>query len=75
MNRGFSGYTTRACLPLIKTLFPNPESLQNTAGFFIFLGANDASFESQKVELPEYKQNLAAMIQHLTVGTFYGSSG
>ncbi|VDN99193.1 unnamed protein product [Rodentolepis nana] len=65
VGRGFSGYTTRLCLPLLKVLYPNPESLQNTASFFIFLGANDASFGSQKVDLPEYKSNLCQMISYL----------
>ncbi|KAM3171724.1 hypothetical protein ACTXT7_016033 [Hymenolepis weldensis] len=65
VGRGFSGYTTRLCLPLLKILYPNAESLQNTAAFFIFLGANDASFGSQKVDLPEYKSNLCQMISYL----------
>ncbi|VUZ56066.1 unnamed protein product [Hymenolepis diminuta] len=67
VGRGFSGYTTRLCLPLLKILYPNAESLQNTAAFFIFLGANDASFGSQKVDLPEYKSNLCQMISYLQV--------
>ncbi|EUB61576.1 Isoamyl acetate-hydrolyzing esterase 1 -like protein [Echinococcus granulosus] len=66
VGRGFSGYNTRLCLPVLKILFPKPECLQNTSAFFIFLGANDASFESQKVELPEYRSNLSLMITHLT---------
>lgn len=67
VGRGFSGYTTRLCLPLLKILYPNAESLQNTAAFFIFLGANDASFGWQKVDLPEYKSNLCHMISYLQV--------
>ncbi|KAM7543196.1 hypothetical protein Aperf_G00000006871 [Anoplocephala perfoliata] len=65
VGRGFSGYNTRLCLPLLKQLFPSADSLQNTAAFFIFLGANDASLGSQKVELPEYKSNLCQMISYL----------
>ncbi|KAM7542555.1 hypothetical protein Aperf_G00000006901 [Anoplocephala perfoliata] len=65
IGRGFFGYNTRLCLPLLKQLFPNVDSVQNTAAFFIFLGANDASFESQKVELTEYKSNLRRMISYL----------
>ncbi|KAL5970489.1 hypothetical protein TSMEX_001784 [Taenia solium] len=66
VGRGFSGYNTRLSLPVLKILFPNPECLQNTVAFFIFLGANDASSGLQKVELSEYKSNLSLMITHLT---------
>ncbi|VDD74391.1 unnamed protein product [Mesocestoides corti] len=66
VGKGFSGYNTRLCLPVLKVLFPNPESLLHTAAFFIFLGANDASFGSQKIEIPEYKQNLTLMVAHLS---------
>nr|CDS33527.1 isoamyl acetate hydrolyzing esterase 1 [Hymenolepis microstoma] len=65
VGRGFSGYTTRLCLPLMKVLYPNAESLQNTTAFFIFLGANDASFRWQKVDIPEYKSNLRQMVSYL----------
>ncbi|KAL5107850.1 hypothetical protein TcWFU_006256 [Taenia crassiceps] len=65
VGRGFSGYNTRLCLPVLKILFPNPECLRNTSAFLIFLGANDASSGLQKVELSEYKSNLSLMIAHL----------
>ncbi|KAL7059149.1 hypothetical protein AAHC03_013793 [Spirometra sp. Aus1] len=66
INRGFSGYTTKLCLPLLKQLFVGPEDLQNCALFTIWLGANDASLAEQKVELPDYINNLTQMITYLS---------
>uniref|UniRef100_A0A0X3QGR5 Isoamyl acetate-hydrolyzing esterase 1 homolog n=2 Tax=Schistocephalus solidus TaxID=70667 RepID=A0A0X3QGR5_SCHSO len=44
----------------------NPEDLKNCALFTIWLGANDASLAEQKVELPEYRNNLSQMITYLS---------
>ncbi|VDK74609.1 unnamed protein product [Dibothriocephalus latus] len=66
INRGFSGYTTKLCLPLLKQLFVKPEDLKNCALFTIWLGANDASLAEQKVGLPEYRSNLSKMITYLS---------
>ncbi|KAF8571570.1 hypothetical protein P879_03109 [Paragonimus westermani] len=65
IGRGFSGYTTRICRPLLNDLYPDKASVKNCRFFTIFLGANDASSGSQHVPIDEYKANLAAMVMHL----------
>ncbi|XP_058749369.1 GDSL esterase/lipase At5g62930-like [Vicia villosa] len=67
--RGYSGYNTRWALFLLNHIFP-PESHKPPVATTIFFGANDAALtgrtsERQHVPLPEYKQNLQKIINHL----------
>ena len=67
MNRGFSGYNTsyiRQILPELLEEF-EPES---TCGIILCLGSNDAVDEGfdQHVPLKQYRQNLDAILTHIT---------
>ena len=70
MNRGFSGYNTEWCLPLLpqvlSTLLPTPQNgfTPSIKLITIFLGANDSVLPGnrQYVSLENYKNNLIKMI-------------
>ncbi|KAI7869344.1 SGNH hydrolase-type esterase domain-containing protein [Spinellus fusiger] len=68
INRGFSGYTTKWGLPVLKQLLPTVEEQQKRAAkvklMTIFFGANDASLpvSHQHVPLKDYKDNLLKMV-------------
>ncbi|CAL8105350.1 unnamed protein product [Calicophoron daubneyi] len=64
IGRGFSGYNTRMCKPLVPLLFPNSASVENCRMLSIFFGANDASIAEQHVPVEEFKTNLQWMIQY-----------
>ncbi|CAH8662125.1 unnamed protein product [Heterobilharzia americana] len=66
IGRGYSGYNTRMCKPLLPLLYPNKNSLKDCAFFTIFLGANDTCLSQQQhVPVEEYKGNLQWMIEYL----------
>ncbi|CAH8638690.1 unnamed protein product [Schistosoma mattheei] len=57
VGRGYSGYNTRLCKPLLPILYPNKDSLKDCKFFTIFLGANDAcATPQQHVPVEEYKR-------------------
>ncbi|KAI7852526.1 SGNH hydrolase-type esterase domain-containing protein [Circinella umbellata] len=68
VNRGFSGYNTKWCLPILQQLLPPVEKQKRTPAKVllatIFLGANDSAlpFALQHVPLDQFKANLNAMI-------------
>ncbi|KAK7113408.1 hypothetical protein V1264_012703 [Littorina saxatilis] len=68
INRGFSGYNVRWCRPMLPQLVTK-DVAKDTAAITIFLGANDSNdFEEnprQHVPLPEYKEGLTSMVEHL----------
>lgn len=59
VNRGFSGYNTRNCLPLFPRVLSAFES-DSIELITVFLGANDAALPdfAQHVPLDEYVRNL-----------------
>ncbi|CAH8657031.1 unnamed protein product [Schistosoma guineensis] len=66
VGRGYSGYNTRLCKPLLPILYPNKDSLKDCKFFTIFLGANDAcATPQQHVPVEEYKSNLSWMIEYI----------
>ncbi|TPP59226.1 Isoamyl acetate-hydrolyzing esterase [Fasciola gigantica] len=65
IGRGYSGYNTRMCRPLLPTLFPTEQSLQDCQFFVIFLGANDVSTAEQHVPVDEYEANLIWMVRYI----------
>lgn len=67
IGRGYSGYNTRMCRPLLPTLFPTEQSLEGCQLFTIFLGANDASTAEQHVPVEEYTENLIWMVKYVQV--------
>ena len=65
-NRGYSGFTTVTCQPLLPHVFPaDTHNLLAT----VFFGANDASAPGgewpQHVPVPAYEANLALIVQHV----------
>ncbi|XP_058733675.1 GDSL esterase/lipase At5g62930-like isoform X2 [Vicia villosa] len=67
--RGYSGYNTRWALFLLNHIFPLV-CCKPPVATTIFFGANDAALtgrtsERQHVPIPEYKQNLQKIINHL----------
>ncbi|KAL4445884.1 hypothetical protein ABPG77_009083 [Micractinium sp. CCAP 211/92] len=73
INRGYSGYNSRWALQLLPKVFPapaGPGSPPPPALATVWFGANDAALPDcgsarQHVPLPEYKANLAAIVEHL----------
>ncbi|KAJ8761067.1 hypothetical protein K2173_000746 [Erythroxylum novogranatense] len=67
--RGYSGYNTRWALKVADKVFP-AEGGATVLAVTVFFGANDASLPDrysafQHVPLPEYKQNLHAIVSFL----------
>ncbi|CAL5211781.1 unnamed protein product [Lathyrus oleraceus] len=67
--RGYCGYNTRWALFLLNHIFPL-ESRKPPVATTIFFGANDAALigrtnERQHIPIPEYKQNLQKIVNHL----------
>ncbi|CAK8563038.1 unnamed protein product [Lathyrus sativus] len=67
--RGYGGYNTRWALFLLNHIFPLGSSKPPVATT-IFFGANDAAIagrtsDRQHVPLPEFKQNLQKIVNHL----------
>ncbi|KAI5416996.1 hypothetical protein KIW84_041845 [Lathyrus oleraceus] len=68
--RGYCGYNTRWALFLLDHIFPLVR--KPPVATTIFFGANDAALigrtnERQHVPIPEYKQNLQKIVNHLKV--------
>eukprot|EP01135_Chromosphaera_perkinsii_P012037 Nk52_evm1s2577 gene=Nk52_evmTU1s2577 len=68
INRGFSGYTTRNCLPLLPQIHNWADQKGLPALVVIFLGVNDACSDpaqAQFVPVEDYKRNLKQMVTFL----------
>ncbi|KAI9205212.1 SGNH hydrolase [Polychytrium aggregatum] len=69
VNRGFSGYNTEWCLPILPSILETtlPSQGRNKILLVVlFLGANDAAFPAthrQHVPLQQYSDNLTSMIR------------
>eukprot|EP01113_Clastostelium_recurvatum_P049327 TRINITY_DN9122_c0_g1_i2.p1 TRINITY_DN9122_c0_g1~~TRINITY_DN9122_c0_g1_i2.p1 ORF type:complete len:247 (-),score=59.99 TRINITY_DN9122_c0_g1_i2:36-755(-) len=64
LNRGFSGYTTRAAKYLVNKIIPSAKEAK-VLYTTLWFGANDAAFppNNQHVPLEEYKQNMIDVIK------------
>ncbi|KAI9329734.1 SGNH hydrolase-type esterase domain-containing protein [Obelidium mucronatum] len=67
INRGYSGYTTRSFIPMLKDILESTQTktYREPALTTIFLGANDASQSpAQHVPIQEYTENLYTFAKH-----------